>query len=130
MSTYIKLSTLEYPRHIGDIQIDPAGMDDYAPVEWVECPQFNPERQRARVSQPVNSGGKWLTNWEISQIPNSEQAAKVRADRNTKLAATDWTQGKDIPDNVSSKWATYRQALRDITAQEGFPWDIEWPEQP
>jgi hypothetical protein len=60
---------------------------------------------------------------------NDEQAASVRAARNEKLAASDWTQ---LADSTADKaaWATHRQALRDITSQEGFPWTVEWPEQP
>lgn len=58
------------------------------------------------------------------------QAAQVRAERNSKLAASDWTQGKDIADEVSTPWATYRQALRDISSQAGFPWTVQWPEMP
>jgi hypothetical protein len=130
MSTYIKLSTLEYPRHIGDIQIDPAGMDDYAPVEWVDAPIINSQRERASIAQPINKDGAWVTSWSVVPIPDSEQAEKVRIERNAKLAASDWTQGKDIPDNVSSAWAAYRQALRDITVQAGFPWGVQWPTQP
>ena len=60
---------------------------------------------------------------------NDRKAAEVRAERNTKLAATDWTQ---ISDSTADKtaWATYRQALRDVTAQAGFPWTITWPDAP
>lgn len=58
---------------------------------------------------------------------DAEQAQNVRQQRDTRLAETDWTQGKDIPDAVSSSWVTYRQALRDVPAQAGFPWNIEWP---
>ena len=60
---------------------------------------------------------------------NDRKAAEVRVERNTKLAATDWTQ---ITDSTADKtaWATYRQALRDITAQAGFPWTITWPDAP
>ena len=60
---------------------------------------------------------------------NDRKAAEVRAERNTKLAATDWTQ---ISDSTADKtaWATYRQALRDVTAQAGFPWTITWPVAP
>lgn len=61
---------------------------------------------------------------------DAEQAKSVRADRNARIAETDWTQGKDIPDNISSAWAAYRQALRDVPSQTGFPWDIQWPTQP
>lgn len=60
---------------------------------------------------------------------DADQAASVRATRATKLAACDWTQVADSPvDKVI--WATYRQALRDITTQAGFPWTIDWPVQP
>jgi len=61
---------------------------------------------------------------------DAEQAKSVRADRDAKLAASDWTQGKDIAENISSVWATYRQALRDVPAQAGFPWNVTWPTQP
>ena len=54
---------------------------------------------------------------------DAEQAKAVREDRNRRLAETDWTQLADAPVNAQA-WATYRQALRDVTAQAGFPWDI------
>jgi hypothetical protein len=56
-------------------------------------------------------------------------SASVRIERNAKLAETDWTQ---ISDSTADKaaWATYRQALRDITTQAGFPWAVEWPTNP
>jgi hypothetical protein len=53
-------------------------------------------------------------------------ATDARAERNTLLAASDWTQIPDAPVDQAA-WATYRQALRDITAQAGFPADINWP---
>jgi hypothetical protein len=60
---------------------------------------------------------------------DAEQAKSVRQQRTDKLKDSDWTQVADAPVDKAA-WAVYRQALRDITAQEGFPWDIEWPEQP
>jgi hypothetical protein len=60
---------------------------------------------------------------------NDAQAATIRTERNTKLSATDWTQVADAPVDKAT-WATYRQALRDITAQSGFPWTITWPDAP
>jgi hypothetical protein len=60
---------------------------------------------------------------------DAEQAKAVRTDRNQKLKDTDWTQVADAPANKAA-WAAYRQALRDITAQAGFPWDVTWPTQP
>ena len=57
-------------------------------------------------------------------------AASARNARNDLLAASDWTQGKDIPDAISNPWAAYRQLLRDLPNQEGFPTNIEWPVLP
>ena len=62
-------------------------------------------------------------------IKDSEQAKSVRTSRNEKLKESDWTQVIDSPVD-QTVWATYRQALRDVTAQEGFPWNVTWPEQP
>ena len=62
-------------------------------------------------------------------IKDAEQAKSVRTSRNDKLKECDWTQ---ITDATVDKdlWATYRQALRDVTAQAGFPWNVVWPTQP
>lgn len=54
----------------------------------------------------------------------------AREKRNMFLSETDWTQAKDVPDAVSSKWAAYRQALRDVPQQAGFPDNIQWPVKP
>ena len=60
---------------------------------------------------------------------DAEQATSVRATRDAKLAECDWTQVADAPVD-KAVWATYRQALRDITAQEGFPWTVTYPDAP
>ena len=60
---------------------------------------------------------------------DAEQAKSVRATRDAKLAECDWTQVADAPVD-KAVWATYRQALRDVTAQEGFPWTVTYPDKP
>ena len=60
---------------------------------------------------------------------DAEQAKSVRATRDAKLAECDWTQVADAPVD-KAVWATYRQALRDITTQTGFPWTVTYPEKP
>lgn len=62
-------------------------------------------------------------------MKDAEQAKAVRTQRGEKLKDSDWTQVSDAPVDQAA-WATYRQALRDISTQEGFPWTINWPEQP
>jgi len=75
------------------------------------------------------------TAWAAEQTAyaagaNNRKAAEVRAERNAKLATTDWTQGADTPQATKDKYAPYRQALRDIPTQSGFPNTIAWPTQP
>ena len=91
--------------------------------------------------------GKWMWAWTIGptftdneeataaeqkaayiQRIDNEQADRVRAERDKKLLATDWRFRSDM--NPSQAWIDYCQALRDLPAQEGFPWDITWPEEP
>lgn len=60
---------------------------------------------------------------------DAEQAKSVRTQRGDKLKDCDWTQVADAPVDQAA-WATYRQALRDVTAQSGFPWTIDWPTIP
>jgi hypothetical protein len=54
---------------------------------------------------------------------------EIVADRNKKLADTDWTQLPDVPLETKTEWATYRQELRDITDQPD-PFNIVWPTPP
>lgn len=91
--------------------------------------------------------GKWYTKYILGPVftdgettaveqetaykamKDAEQAKYVRTSRGEKLKECDWTQVADAPVDKAA-WATYRQALRDVTGQEGFPWTIDWPEQP
>jgi hypothetical protein len=93
------------------------------------------------------AAGKWYTKYVLGPIftdgettaaeqeaaykamKDAERATAMRQQRNDKLKDSDWTQ---IADSTADKtaWASYRQALRDITAQAGFPWTIDWPAQP
>ena len=85
----------------------------------------------------VKQGGSWVEEW-IATPATPEQiaerteakATEVRQQRNALLADCDWTQGKDIPDSTSDLWAPYRQDLRNIPEQPGFPWDVVWPTKP
>lgn len=50
--------------------------------------------------------------------------------RATLLMQSDWTQLPDVPLSTKEAWATYRQVLRDITDQPGFPENVVWPVPP
>ena len=60
---------------------------------------------------------------------DSERATVIRNDRSKLLTECDWTQIEDSKVDKAA-WATYRQALRDVPSQSGFPWNIVWPIQP
>jgi hypothetical protein len=66
---------------------------------------------------------------EEIQQDTDNRASEVRTQRNEKLRDSDWTQVADTPVD-KTVWATYRQALRNVPSQEGFPWTITWPTQP
>ena len=63
---------------------------------------------------------------------DAEQAKSVRSTRDTKLAECDWRviKAAETATTLDASWATYRQALRDVTGQSGFPWTITWPDAP
>jgi len=75
--------------------------------------------------------GDTYENGQFSKPPVDVEGQKayVRALRNARLLETDWTQ---LADSQVDKavWATYRQALRDITTQSGFPLEVEFPTLP
>ena len=61
-----------------------------------------------------------------------QQEMQVRAQRNSLLNLCDWTQLSDAPLTTEQKqeWAEYRQALRDVPEQAGFPAAVVWPSAP
>jgi hypothetical protein len=83
-----------------------------------------------KVTQEVAEvNGVWTQEWIIQRLPTEQAINNVCADRNIQLSDSDWTQLPDSPvDRVA--WAVYRQALRDVTTQLNFPWNIQWPESP
>jgi hypothetical protein len=81
----------------------------------------------AEGDQPAQTAAEQEATYKA--MKDAEQAASVRRQRTEKLNDCDWTQ---IADSTADKtaWATYRQQLRDITGQTGFPWTITWPDAP
>ena len=80
--------------------------------------------------------GQWFTRFvlvdmgeEAKAALDAQQASSMRAQRNQKLTECDWTQVADAPVDQAA-WAAYRQQLRDLPSQPGFPWEVEWPVEP
>lgn len=102
-----------------------------------EGPQAQPTRYQVGFRDGVEQvDGKWFTKYSVVDMGqdakdalDAQQAASVRSQRTQKLVESDWTQVADAPVDKAA-WAVYRQALRDVTTQTGFPWEVEWPTQP
>jgi len=103
----------------------------------LEGAQASPTRYQTAYRDGVEEiDGKWYTKYSVADMDDeaktakdAEQAKSVRTTRDEKLKDSDWTQVADAPVD-KTVWATYRQELRDLTKQSGFPWEVTYPTQP
>jgi hypothetical protein len=86
--------------------------------KWVEQDMFADTDDATKAEQEA----------AYQALVDAEAAKLVRADRDERLAKTDWMGMSDV--TMSADWATYRQGLRDVPAQSGFPHTITWPSEP
>lgn len=77
--------------------------------------------------------GEWYV-WDYQQrqwiADTVTAAASVTAKRDSLLRGCDWTQMPDVPEATQLAWRPYRQALRDVTSQSGYPLNVTWPTAP
>jgi len=98
------------------------------PYTMQEQPDYNYLTQVLSVDTFVEVNGVWTQGWTVSNRSVEDASNNIRSQRNNLLAQTDWMA---LSDNVMSPaWAEYRQYLRDVTAQEGFPFSVVWPSKP
>jgi hypothetical protein len=90
----------------------PALVDNTWTQTWVQSDKYTAEE---------------LTAYNAKKEVDKRQ--EVRNVRTSLLNKCDWTQVADAPVDKAA-WATYRQALRDVTEQAGFPCAVEWPMAP
>jgi hypothetical protein len=119
------------PTSVGNtsIPIGATGLEAFGLYPVVGDEPSHTDRERFSGPNYVFDGTQVNRVFTVEAIPDEEKAGQVRAERNDKLTASDWTQVADAPVD-KTVWATYRQALRDVTAQSGFPWTITWPVEP
>jgi hypothetical protein len=84
---------------------------------------------RSRPPRP-DSHFQWDAMTEQWVVNVAQQETDVRKQRDELLSACDWTQLPDVPEETKAAWAAYRQALRDLPEQPGFPDIIDWPTLP
>lgn len=80
----------------------------------------------ATETEPAQTAAEQEAAYKANK--DTEQAKSVRTSRDDKLKETDWRYRRD--QTTTPEWDAYCQALRDIPAQVGFPWTIDWPVQP
>lgn len=141
-----------YPYNVGKLRRDnpntsfPKRIPDEMLAEWgvypvtVEDQPSYTERTQT-VSQeatPTGSGSSWTVGWTVTDKTQEEVqeyddnvAASNRSQRDSLLSDSDWTQVADAPVDATA-WATYRQALRDITSHANWPdlSESDWPVKP
>ena len=141
-----------FPYSIGDLRRDnpntsyPRNPSDAVLASWnvfpvtdKPTPAYNPATQNCNQVNPTLIDGKWVMTWAVTpatpeQIAErtSAKESEVRQQRNQLLSACDWTQLADSPLDPDGKgaWALYRETLRMVPQQTGFPWEINWPPKP
>lgn len=122
-----------FPSNLTDDMLSEYGV---YPVGYDSAPTFDPATERLVVSTtPSLKDGSWVITKSKVQLTTDQatsytntQATKMRKLRNEKLEQTDWCALSDV--TMSAEMTTYRQALRDVPAQEGFPHTVTWPTKP
>ena len=117
--------------------LGPELLDSYGADPVLDGPQPALGRYQVSAMQGARQDGdNWITNWvavdmspEACQALDARTADAMRAERNARLSASDWTQLPDAPVDRDA-WAAYRTALRSLPQHPGFPWDVEWPTPP
>jgi hypothetical protein len=128
-------SNTSFPQQLTAEILNDAGADIV-----LEGPQASPTRYQTAFRDGVEQiDGQWFTKYSVADIDDeakaakdAEQAKSVRQQRDDKLKETDWMVIKSVETQLifSPEWAAYRQALRDISNQAGFPWEVTWPDAP
>lgn len=101
-----------------------------------DLPSYDIATQKVVEGLPAFENNVWNQTWIVQQLTQEEIQAvtiekqiEIRKLRNDLLKESDWTQVLDAPIN-KEQWAIYRQQLRDITLQQGFPFNVSWPAHP
>ena len=76
----------------------------------------------------VQVNGAWTQGWEVSNLSVEDAGRNIRSQRDSLLTQTDWMALSDV--TMEPYWREYRQQLRDVAAQEGYPYSVIWPTKP
>ena len=110
----------------------------YEPYLHSEKPSHEVYEKAVNPTPVLRGDGIWIQQWDVVAMSDEEKAAidnseaiRMRQGRNNLLYLSDWTQLADAPvQSNDPEWLAYRQALRDVPEQAGFPHNITWPTEP
>ena len=125
------------------VHAPPVSVDGVWEQRWNIVDKYR-EYQTTVDGRPTAPGRLPTSDEELITVTKEEQearaleeyktsvASQVRSTRNQLLTDSDWTQFNDSPlsDQLKLEWAQYRQALRDVTSQDGFPLNVTFPTPP
>jgi hypothetical protein len=128
-----------FPKKIGDAilssygiyHVMPETQPEYDPLVQVLVRDPEPNNNETAVNEETGETyktGRWVIGYTIENKPLDQAQTAVRNQREHLLSDTDWMALSD--NTMTPEWASYRQALRDVTSQEGFPYDVTWPTKP
>ena len=102
------------------------------PVEDSALPTYNPLTQNVVTDGVEYAAGAWRKKYRVENLAVPQAAQKIRTRRADLLAQTDWVvlRALETGGSVPAPIAAYRQALRDLPQQPGFPFSIDWPAAP
>lgn len=107
---------------------------DVYPLVTEKEPKFDRNTHFSTLEQPALVDGVWKRVWTVSQHPENTAAALIRKKRDAILAENidvmNPIRWESMTSEEKSAWTTYRQALLDVPAQSGFPFNVVWPTKP
>ena len=114
-----------FPEAMTDAMLQAHGMYSVASSSH---PDHDAAIQSVEEATPTLVDGQWTQTWQVKNYELSIQQRNVRQERDKLLFETDYLALSDT--TLSSEMAAYRQALRDVPAQAGFPASVTWPTKP
>lgn len=126
----------DYPNTSFPTDLPNGVLADFGVFSVVSTEQPTVDYTKNLIDSVAQVGDTWNQVWVTQEASDQEkqertdfQANSVREQRNELLAESDWTQLADAPVDKNA-WSVYRQQLRDLTEQVGFPWKITFPNKP
>ncbi len=134
-----RFPNVSFPSNLDSLSA--ADLAEYGVVSVVNelRPSYDEKTQTLVEGAPVLNAGVWRQTWNVSSLSAELIATKLalrehtqRTRRDQELQSCDWvvTMHKELGTTIPAAWKTYRQELRDVPSQAGFPDNITWPTKP